>query len=184
MTILHNPPPPGLEPVEDIFSQAIRLTFAPSQRIGHLMRVLNAMYWGAVLFVLAWVFSMAIDRTVPVEIGPRVVVNHQVHPGERLLVSSTRNRTRQCEMSRRWYVVDGSGRRIDYEPEHFDAYGPLTPPGEPPEREATGPVIPLDAMPGKAKWISTLAWDCNPLQRALGWSIVLVQAPVEFQIVR
>ncbi|GJD30061.1 hypothetical protein PMNALOAF_1304 [Methylobacterium adhaesivum] len=74
-------------------------------------------------------------------------------------------------------VVVGAGRRLDYEPEHFDAYGDL---GR--EEETIGPVIPIDAMPGKGVLRGVIAYDCNPLQRALGWSIISVLQPLEFEI--
>ena len=148
-------------------------------------RALTWIYWALILAAIGWLFSMAIDRFYPVSIGVRKVLNAdgKVMPGERLLVQSARRRSRLCELTRRWWVVDGDGRRFDYEPERFDAYGPLTPPGEPDEIEKSGPMIPLDAMPGRGRWYSVLAWDCNMLQRALGWSIVYVQPPVEFEIV-
>jgi len=73
--------------------------------------------------------------------------------------------------------VDGAGRRLDYEAEHFDAYGDL---GR--EEETIGPVIPVDAMPGKGVLRGVIAYDCNPLQRALGWSIISMLPPLEFEI--
>jgi len=74
-------------------------------------------------------------------------------------------------------VVAGAGRRLDYEPEHFDAYGDL---GR--EEETIGPVIPLDAMPGKGTLRGVVACDCNPLQRAPGWLIISMLPPLEFEI--
>ncbi|MFC7663679.1 hypothetical protein ACFQWF_14595 [Methylorubrum suomiense] len=73
--------------------------------------------------------------------------------------------------------MDGAGRRIDYQPEPFDAYGPV---GR--EEETFGPYIPLDAMPGRGRLYGSLSYDCNVLQRALGWSIVTVLPPLEFEI--
>ena len=74
-------------------------------------------------------------------------------------------------------LMDGAGRRLDYEAEHFDAYGDL---GR--EEETIGPTIPLDAMPGRATLRRGVAYDCNPLQRALGWSIISMLPPLEFEI--
>lgn len=59
----------------------------------------------------------------------------------------------------------------------FDAYGDL---GR--EEETIGPVIPLDARPGKGTLRGVVACDCNPLQRAMGWSIISMLPPLEFEI--
>ena len=170
---------------DQIYARAIELAYGPSRRQANTQRVLNFFYYTGVLFAVGWIFSMAIDREIPVRVGAREVQNlgKRVAPGERLLVRSARTRTRSCELTRRWTIIDGDGRRFDFEPERFDAYGPVTPLDGPPEVETTGPTIPLDATPGRGRWVSVLAWDCNPLQRALSWSIVLVQPPVEFEIV-
>ncbi|MCJ2079844.1 hypothetical protein [Methylobacterium sp. J-090] len=40
----------------------------------------------------------------------------------------------------------------------------------------------LDAMPAKGILRSVVAYDCNPLQRALGWSIISMLQPLEFEI--
>lgn len=188
MTVLKRPPPndADLDMTDQIYARAIELGFGPSRRQPMSERVVNALYWGLILVAFGWIFSMVVDREVPVQIGPREVVNpdKRVLAGERLLVRSARRRTRTCELTRRWTIIDGDGRRFDFEPERYDGYGAITPPEAPAEVETTGPVIPLDAMPGRGRWISVLAWDCNPLQRALGWSIVTVQTPVEFEIVR
>jgi hypothetical protein len=58
-------------------------------------------------------------------------------------------RLRQCKLVKRQSLIDGSGRRTDFEAERFDAYGPVTKTGEP-EIDITGPIIPLDAVPGRA----------------------------------
>lgn len=188
MTVLKSPPPDGLEidKTDRIYAKAIELAYGPSRRKPMSERIVNGLYWLLILLAFGWIFSMTVDREVPVQIGPREVMNpgRRVLTGERLLVRSSRTRTRTCELTRRWTIIDGDGRRFDYEPERYDAYGAITPQNAPPEVETTGPIIPLDAMPGRGRWISVLAWDCNPLQRALSWSIVLIQAPVEFEIVR
>jgi len=188
MTVLKRPAPDDaeLDMTDQIYARAIELGFGASRRKPISERVVNALYWGLILAACGWIFSMAVDREMPVQIGPREVVNpdKRVVVGERLLVRSSRRRSRTCELTRRWTIIDGDGRRFDYEPERYDAYGAVTPSGGPAEVETTGPIIPLDAMPGRGRWISVLAWDCNPLQRALGWSIVMIQAPVEFEIVR
>lgn len=187
MTILHRPEPPGaaIDKTDEIFANAITLAFGQSRRPPVSERVANGVFWLCVLAVMGWLFAMSIDREVPVSFSVREVVNpdRQVAQGAQLQVRSTRRRTRQCELVRRWYVIDGGGRRHDYEAQRFDAYGPLTPPGQEGDTEINGPVIPLDAMPGHGRWVSTLAWDCNILQRALGWSITVVQAPIDFEIV-
>ncbi|MCJ2081867.1 hypothetical protein [Methylobacterium sp. J-090] len=45
-----------------------------------------------------------------------------------------------------------------------------------------GPTIPLDTMPGKGVLRGVIAYDCNPLQRALGWSTISMLQPSEFEI--
>ncbi|MGU3668469.1 hypothetical protein ACLBX9_30170 [Methylobacterium sp. A49B] len=90
-----------------------------------------------------------------------------------------RERKRSCEIARRWWIIDGNGRRIDFDTERFDAYGPL---GR--EEEIIGPYIPLDAMPGRGRLYGVVAYDCNVLQRALGWSIVSILPPLEFEILQ
>lgn len=183
MTLMHNHTPPGLEPGGDVLDAALRLLAAGSRRrFAHLWRALSVSYWVAVIAGVSWILAMAMDRELPIKDIEREIVNtgHRVARGERLLVRATRTRTRQCEFVRRWSIVDGAGRRIDFEPDIWDAYGQV---GKP-DTDAQGPIIPLDAAPGRARFLSVIAWDCNPLQRALGWSIVLVQAPLEFEIVR
>jgi hypothetical protein len=188
MTVLQRPNPEDadLDASDKIYARAIELAYGPSRRKPMSERVVSALHWGMILAAFGWIFSMVVDRDLPVQIGAREVINagKKVAAGERLLVRSARRRIRSCELTRRWTIIDGEGRRFDYEPERSDAYGPITPPEAAPEVETAGPVIPLDAMPGRGRWISVLAWDCNPLQRALGWSIVLIQPAVEFEIVR
>ncbi|MBX9934578.1 MAG: hypothetical protein K2Y56_24185 [Methylobacterium sp.] len=190
MTIRHNPPPPGLEPdvqrrADRIYQHALVLAFGPGRRPVPSNAVFNRLYWLAVMVGMSWILSMAIDRSPPVEIGPRIVMNEggKVQQGDRLLISSTRRRHRTCELVRRVYVIDGQNRRHDFEPEEFDAYGPVTPVTEPVETETSGPFIPFDAAPGRGRSVTVLAHDCNTLQRALGWSIVTVLPTVEFEIV-
>ena len=98
------------------------------------------------------------------------------------MLKATRTRRRMCELVKRQSLIDGSGRRTDYEPERFDTYGAVTPPDKS-ETDITGPVIPLDAVTGRGQLVTSFAWECNVLQRALGWSITEVQGPVEFEIV-
>jgi hypothetical protein len=91
--------------------------------------------------------------------------------------AGVRQREWQCELTRRRWLIDGSGRRLDFEAERFDAGGEM---GR--EEEAIGPFIPLNAMPGRGRLLGVLAYECNPLQRALGWSIVSVLPPLAFEI--
>lgn len=187
MTIVSRPTPSqeDIELTDKIYAKAIELGFGPSQRPSRLHQVLTVLYYGFILLFIGWIFSMAIDRAVPVETAGREVMNHgrKVAQGSRLLVRSTRKRVRSCELTRRWTVIDGDGRRFDFEPEHFDGYGPVTAEDGKPEVETTGPIVPLDAAPGRGRWISVLGWDCNPLQRAIGWSIVQILPAIEFEIV-
>ncbi|GJE41931.1 hypothetical protein [Methylobacterium soli] len=175
----NKPPIPDLDRTDEIYARAIELAYGPSRRQANVQRVLNVIYYGAILIALAWIFSMVLDRTVPVRQILREVVNpnRQVHVGERILIHGIRQRDRQCELTRRWWMIDGGGRRLDYEAERFDAYGEM---GR--EEETIGPFIPLDAMPGRGRLYGVLAYDCNPLQRALGWSIVSVLPALEFEI--
>ncbi|GBU19366.1 MULTISPECIES: hypothetical protein [Methylobacterium] len=182
MSILHRPevPDPEIEASSLMFARAIELAHGPSRRKPMSERVASVLYWSLMLLGFAWIFSMAVDREPPVRQISREVVNPngQVRVGERLLVKGNRVRTRQCELTRRWWIIDGAGRRLDFEPERFDAYGEV---GN--ETEITGPFIPLDAMPGRGRLNGVLAYDCNPLQRALGWSIVVMLPPLNFEIV-
>ncbi len=124
---------------------------------------------------------MVIDREPPVRQLSREIVNpgKQVRPGERLLIQGSRVRARHCELTRRWWIIDGLGRRLDFGPERFDTYGEV---GS--ETEIIGPFVPLDAMHGRGRILGELAYDCNPLQRALGWSIVVMLPALEFDILR
>ncbi|MFY9292816.1 MAG: hypothetical protein WAP03_19295 [Methylorubrum rhodinum] len=172
-----------MELTDRIYSRAIELGFGPSNRPPMADRIATWAYYGAIVLFMTWVASMAFDRALPVEFTSREVVNPggRVMQGEQLQVRSGRKRRRVCELTRRWTVIDGAGRRHEYDPQHYDAYGPAT--GSEIETDVNGPTIPLDAVPGQGRWFVTLAWDCNMLQRATGWSIVLVQAPVLFEIV-
>ena len=40
----------------------------------------------------------------------------------------------------------------------------------------------LDAMPAKDILRGVVAYDCKPLQRALGWSIISMLQPLKFEI--
>ncbi|SFM82577.1 hypothetical protein SAMN05192568_106124 [Methylobacterium pseudosasicola] len=179
--IHHNPTPDAMKPTPtdiDLYARALALSHAPRQIPIH-HRVLDFFYWIGIMAAFGWIFSMAIDRDPPVKQLAREIVNpsKQVRVGERLLIHGVRERLRSCEIARRWWIIDGAGRRIDFETERFDAYGPL---GR--EEEVIGPYIPLDAMPGRGRLLGVVAYDCNPLQRALGWSIVSILSPLEFEI--
>lgn len=177
--------PPQLVPVDDVdlYARALALSAAPRKTPVH-ERLLNTLYWLAILLLVAWFMAMASDRKAPIEWLSRAIVNPggKVAQGERIQLKATRMRTRQCELVKRQSLIDGSGRRTDYEAERFDAYGPITPAGQP-ETDITGPTVPLDAIPGRGRLVTSFAWDCNVLQRALGWSITEVQGPIEFEIV-
>lgn len=181
MNIVRRPEPrkDELETDSLMFAKAIELAYGPSRRPSYPERLLSYAYWAAVLCGLGWLFSMAIEREPPVKQTQREVINEnrQVMVGQRLLIKGTHVRSKQCELTRRWWIIDGGGRRLDFEPQHFDAYGEVGT-----EDEITGPHIPLDAMPGRGRLYGVLAYDCNPLQRALGWSIVVMLPPVEFEI--
>ncbi|KAA0124021.1 hypothetical protein CIW48_08965 [Methylobacterium sp. P1-11] len=171
---------------DEIYARAIELAYGPSRRQARLQLVLNVLYYGTLVLLVGWIFWMVIDCEVPVQTGTREIINpgKQVHQGTRLLVQSSRRRLRSCELTRRSSIINGDGRRYDYEPDRFDAYGPVTGTTGHADVETTGPIIPLDAVPGRGSWISVLAWDCNMLQRALGWSIVQVMPPLDFEILR
>jgi hypothetical protein len=180
--IWHSPTPEAMKPSPsdvDLYARALSLSHGPRKTPMH-MHVANLLYWGMIAVAFGWVFSMTIDREIPVRQISREIVspNRQVHVGERLLIHGVRERKRSCEIARRWWIVDGAGRRIDFETERFDAYGPL---GR--EEEVVGPYIPLDAVPGRGRLQGVIAYDCNPLQRALGWSIVAILPSLEFEIV-
>ena len=179
--IRHNPCPDAMKPAPtdiDLYAQALALSTAPRRTPIH-QQILNVMYWCGLLAVFGWFAAMTFDRDPPVRQILREIVNpeRKVRIGERLLIHGIRERRRQCEITRRWWLVDGAGRRLDYEPERFDAYGDL---GR--EEETIGPTIPLDAMTGKGTLRGVVAYDCNPLQRALGWSIISMLPPLEFEI--
>lgn len=177
--------PPQLVPSDDVdlYARALALSATPRKMPIH-ERVLNVIYWGVILLLVSWFLAMATDRNPPIRWLSRDIVNpgRKVAQGERIMLKATRMRARMCELVKRQSLIDGSGRRTDYEPERFDAYGAVTPPDRP-ETDITGPVIPLDAVPGRGRLVTSFAWDCNVLQRALGWSITEVQGPVEFEIV-
>ena len=177
--------PPQLVPKDDVdlYARALALSAAPRKTPIH-ERVLNSIYWGGILLLVSWFFAMATDRSPPIQWISRDIVNHErkVAKGERIMLKATRTRSRMCELVKRQSLIDGSGRRTDYEAERFDAYGAVTPLDKP-ETDITGPIIPLDAVPGRGRLVTSFAWDCNVLQRALGWSITEVQGPVEFEIV-
>lgn len=171
------PNPPGLEPHDLLYARAMQIAVAPARRTALAMRLLNLVYVVSMMTGAGWLFAMAIDRSPPIELGERLVITPRVRPGEQLLVRVTRTRLRQCEFTRTWSIVDGSGRRTDFE-RRFEAYGEL----HVPDTDSQGPIVPRDAIPGRGRFVSVLSWDCNPLQRALGWSIVLVLPPLEFEI--
>ena len=164
---------------DEIYARGVEVALAIARRRGRLQALMNALYYGTLLLALGWIFAMVIDREPPVRQVTRESVNpgRQVHAGDRLLIRGVRIRDRSCEITRRWWIVDGASRRLDFEPERFDAYGPI---GR--EEETIGPVIPLDAMPGRGRLLGVVAYDCNPLQRALGWSIIVMLPALDFEI--
>jgi hypothetical protein len=177
--------PQQLVPVDDVdlYARALALAAAPRKTPMHL-QVFNILYWVGMTTLVGYFFVMAADRAPPLRWLSREIVNPggKVAQGEKIQLRATRVRLRQCELVKRQSLIDGSGRRTDYEAERFDAYGPITEPGKP-ETDITGPSVPLDAVPGRGRMVTTFAWDCNVLQRALGWSITEVQGPLEFEIV-
>lgn len=50
-----------------------------------------------------------------------------------------------------------------FERDRRDAWKPSASATDQPDPGTTGPVSPLDAMRGRARWIAVLAWDCNRL---------------------
>lgn len=158
-------------------SDALVRMLERAQHRANLMRALNAAYWLAILLTLGWFASMVIDRASPVRPISRELVHARVRPGEHVLIHGVRERLRQCEVTRRFVVVDGIGRRHNFEPEVFKALGPLGI-----NDDAEGPVVPFDAAPGRGRVFGIYGYDCNLLQRALGWSIVVVSPPLEFEI--
>lgn len=184
MTMLKRPVPPQISRVPedlDLYADALRITLGQPRRVPIGGQVANALYWFVLGAIALWMVSMAIDREPPVTFVNREIINAEkkVVQGQQIQVRSTRVRKRQCELVRRWSVIDGVGRRIDYEPEHFDAYGEI---GDEPDMDVTGPVVTLDAAPGRGRLITAFAWDCNILQRALNWSIDVVPKALEFEI--
>ncbi len=148
---------PEVDRTDEIYARAIELAYGPSRRQARLQLVLNALYYTSLVALVGWIFSMAIDREPPVRQITREVVNtgKQVHVGDRLLIRGVRVRDRSCEITRRWWIVDGAGRRLDFEPERFDAYGPL---GR--EEEVIGPFIRSTRCPAEAgfsEWWPTTA---------------------------
>lgn len=184
MTLMKRPVPPQISELpgnEDLFADALRITLHQPRKTPIQSQLANAIYWAVLGGIGLWVFSMAIDREVPITFVRREIINpeKQVEQGQQILVKSSRVRRRQCELTRRWAVIDGVGRRIDYEPEHFDAYGEVA---DEPDVDITGPVVTLDAAPGRGRLITSFGWDCNILQRALNWSVDVVPKALEFEI--
>ena len=160
-------------------ARALRILAGPTMRMALVMRVANLVYYAVIVAGLGWMASMALDNTIPVKVLSRTLLTPSVHAGDKLMIRSRRIRIRQCELTRRFSIVDGIGRRYDFEPEKFDAYGPVS---SEPEEDTTLVSIPPEAVPGRGRYVAITAWDCNPLQRALGWSITVVQPAVEFEI--
>ncbi|GJD77018.1 hypothetical protein [Methylobacterium gregans] len=117
--IKHVPTPAHLKPKPediDLYARALALSHAPRQ-IPLYERLLNYLYWAVILAAMTWVAGMVIDREPPVRVIAREVANpgRQVRIGERLLIRSARERTRQCELTRRWWLVDrgdAAGARV------------------------------------------------------------------------
>lgn len=178
MTIMKRPLP-DLRDDADFYARALATVNKPVGWTAAAMRVLNAVYYLAMLVALGWLASMAMDRTPPVRVVSREVVSPVVRPGGELLVRTKRIRDRQCELVRRYVVYDATGKRHEYWPEPADAFGHLGP-----DDDVTAIPVPFDAAPGRARSVAIFAWDCNPLQRALGWSITWVAPTLEFEIAR
>lgn len=176
--------PQQLVPTDDVdlYARALALSAGPRKTPVH-QQVGNALYWACILTIIGWLGWMAADRDPPLEWISRTIINpdKKVAQGEKIQVRAVRTRWRQCELVKRQSLIDGSGRRTDYEPERFDAYGAVTS-KDVPDVDVTGPFIPLDAVPGRGRLVTSFAWDCNILQRALGWSITQVMV-LEFEIV-
>ena len=183
MSVIHRPrlPDEDLELPENmqLYADALKITLGGVPKRSLWQQGANVGYWLTLSLIALYFFSMAIDRELPVTQMRRGIINPQVEVGTRVLNKSTRVRHRVCELTRRSSIVDGIGRRIDFEPEHFDGYAPAS---TEPYTDITGPVVPLDAAPGHGRLLTVLAWDCNILQRALGWSIVLAEPPLDFEI--
>lgn len=160
-------------------ARALRILAGPSRRVGLLMRLASVTYYAVILLALGWLVGMATDNALPVKIVSRSLLTPTVPAGDDIEIRSRRVRLRQCELTRRFVIVDVTGRRYDFEPERWDAFGPVS---ANPEEDITRVPVPREARPGRARYTAILAWDCNPLQRALGWSITLVQPAIEFEI--
>lgn len=98
---------------DEVYSHAFAAAPSPTRRQARVQHALNIVYYGIIGIAIAWIFSLAIDRAPPVKTGQRKVMNPEkkVVQGTRLLVRSSRNRLQSCELTRRWAVIGGGGRR-------------------------------------------------------------------------
>ncbi|MCZ2932296.1 hypothetical protein NYY71_19260, partial [Acinetobacter baumannii] len=51
---------PEVDRTDEIYARAIELAYGPSQRQARLQLVLNGLYYSTLLFVVGWIFAMAI----------------------------------------------------------------------------------------------------------------------------
>lgn len=112
----------------EFVAKAVSILSGPHRPTTIIMRAANPVYYGLVLALLGWIVAMALDTQPPVKVLYRTILTPEVRAGDKLQVRTRRIRQRQCELSRRFVIVDGIGRRFDFEPEKFDAYGPIGPP--------------------------------------------------------
>ena len=99
-------------------------------------------------------FAKAIDRSPPAAPYSRDLLPGAVRAGHRL----KRRVRHQCELTREATITDGIGRHDDFAPERFETDGPVT---GLPEAGITGPVVPVDAAPGRGPLPTVAAWTAT-----------------------
>jgi hypothetical protein len=75
--IWHSPTPEAMKPSPsdvDLYARALSLSHGSRKTPMH-MHVANLLYWGMIAIAFGWVFSMTIDREIPVRQISREIVS-------------------------------------------------------------------------------------------------------------
>lgn len=162
---------------EQFYARALTVLVGPSRRLAALMRVVNLLYWMAVLAALGWLFSQGVDRTPPVTLRETTLLATTVKPGDPLRVRYGFTRHRTCEVDTSWLVFDGAQEVTRFGPVHSSATGA---PGEETVVRAWPTPATMATGQGRLRVVSAYACPGNYLHAI--YPITVVQPDLPFTV--
>lgn len=143
----------------------------PSRRkVGHTFALAIIGAFSVFIATVPFIGIFLWTQNPPVAYSRREILTPQVYPGEPLRIRIAADVATNCDATVMRVIRDASGRRHGFDPEH-----------RPHEPEYVVEIItPLEAWPGPAAYLGTVAWSCNFVQR--WFPRVIIQRELPFTI--